>query len=265
MVSLFSGCGGLDLGFQGDFEVFGQKYKRLPFNVKWANDLNPAACRSYRHNLADHIHCGDVWAALDTLPKKADVVIGGFPCQDLSINGKKEGIAGVRSGLYRAMVETVGRLRPKAFVAENVKGLLLDYNKDSLSQVMSDFLNLGYDVRMDLYLAANYGVPQMRQRVFIVGTLPRVKKFVPPAPVRQKDDWMNCKQAIGDLETVPERPEINHIWSRAERSPEQGNRILKADRPADTIRAECHGNIQYHYKLPRRISMRSGALPVISG
>jgi DNA (cytosine-5)-methyltransferase 1 len=259
VVSLFSGCGGLDLGFEGGFEVFGTTYERLPFNVKWANDLSPAACRSYKKNLADRIQCGDVWKALDTLPEQADVVIGGFPCQDLSINGLRKGVAGVRSGLYRAMVEAVRRLRPKAFVAENVRGLLLDYNKDSLEQVMADFKALGYDVRVDLYLAANYGVPQMRQRVFIVGTLPGIKPFVPPPPVRTKDDWMTSKEAVGDLESLPEKAEFNHIWSRAERSPEQGNRILKADRPADTIRAECHGNIQYHYSLPRRISMREAA------
>lgn len=259
VVSLFSGCGGLDLGFEGGFEVFGQEYERLPFNIAWANDLNPAACRSYKKNLADHIHCGDIWEAFDKLPAQADVVIGGFPCQDLSINGLRKGVAGVRSGLYRAMVKAVGRLRPKAFVAENVRGLLLDYNKDSLDQVLSDFKGLGYEVTVKLYLAADYGVPQMRQRVFIVGTLPSVKPFVPPLPVRTKDDWMTSKEAIGDLENVAEREEINHVWSRAARSPEQGNRKLKADRPADTIRAECHGNIQYHYRLPRRISMREAA------
>jgi DNA (cytosine-5)-methyltransferase 1 len=259
VVSLFSGCGGLDLGFEGAFEVFGQQYERLPFNITWANDLNPAACRSYKKNLADRIYCGDVWEALDKMPEQADVVIGGFPCQDLSINGLRKGVAGVRSGLYRAMVEAVRRLKPKAFVAENVRGLLQDYNKDSLEQVLTDFRGLGYEVTVKLYLAADYGVPQMRQRVFIVGTLPGVKSFVPPAPLRSKDEWMTSKQAVGDLETIPESEDINHIWSRAARSSEQGNRVLKADRPADTIRAECHGNIQYHYSLPRRISMREAA------
>ena len=259
VVSLFSGCGGLDLGFEGGFDVFGKTYERLPFNVKWANDLNPAACKSYKLNLADRIHCGDVWKALDTLPASADVVIGGFPCQDLSINGLRKGVAGVRSGLYRAMVEAVRRLKPKAFVAENVRGLLLDYNKDSLDQVLTDFRGLGYAVTYGLYLAADYGVPQMRQRVFIVGTLPGVKPFVPPAAILSKDEWMTCKQAIGDLESAEEKAESNHIWSRAAHSPDQGSRKIKADRPADTIRAECHGNIQFHYSLPRRISMREAA------
>ncbi len=193
------------------------------------------------------------------MPAQADVIIGGFPCQDISVNGLRKGVAGVRSGLYKAMVESVRRLRPKIFIAENVKGLLLDYNKDSLEQVLADFRALDYEVSVDLYLAADYGVPQMRQRVFIVGTLPGIKAFVPPSPKRLKSEWMTSKEAIGDLEAMEENEAFNHIWSRAERSPDQGNRILKADRPADTIRAECHGNIQYHYKLPRRISMREAA------
>ena len=259
MVSLFSGCGGLDLGFQGGFEIFGEKYERLPFEVTWANDLNVAACRSYKNNIGDHIHCGDVWGALDKMPTQADVIIGGFPCQDISINGLRKGVAGVRSGLYKAMVEAVGRLKPKAFVAENVKGLLLDYNKESLKQVLADFRALGYEVSIEPYLAADYGVPQMRQRVFIVGTLPGIKAFKPPAPIKLKAQWMTCKEAIGDLEDVEETPSINHIWSRAELSPDQGSRKIKADKPADTIRAECHGNIQWHYRLPRRISMREAA------
>jgi DNA (cytosine-5)-methyltransferase 1 len=259
VVSLFSGCGGLDLGFEGGFEVFGQQYERLPFNITWANDLNPAACRSYKKNLADRIHCGDVWGALDSMPQHADVVIGGFPCQDLSINGLKKGVAGGRSGLYRAMVEAVKRLKPKAFVAENVRGLLLEYNKDSLEQVLGDFTALGYEVQVKLYLAADYGVPQMRQRVFIVGTLPGVKMFQPPAPVRSREEWMTAEDAVSDLEQMEENPAFSHTWSRAAVSGEQGNRTLKSDRPADTMRAECHGNIQFHYKLPRRISMREAA------
>jgi DNA (cytosine-5)-methyltransferase 1 len=70
---------------------------------------------------------------------------------------------------------------------------------------------------------------------------------------------MTAKEAIGDLEDLEESPAINHVWSRANKSPEQGDRILKADRPGYTIRAECHGNIQYHYRLRRRMSMREAA------
>ena len=70
---------------------------------------------------------------------------------------------------------------------------------------------------------------------------------------------MTSEEAISDLEQREESEAINHVWSRAERSAEQGNRRIKADRPSDTIRAECHGNIQYHYRLSRRLSMREAA------
>jgi DNA (cytosine-5)-methyltransferase 1 len=260
VVSLFSGCGGMDLGFRGGFQVFGREYTSLPFKVIWANDISAAACRTYRRNLDNVIVEGDIWQQLARLPKRADVVIGGFPCQDVSINGKLAGVnGGTRSGLYRAMIEVITRCKPKVFVAENVKGLIQRYNRENLAKVVSDLSELGYNLSYNLYLAADYEVPQMRQRVFIVGTAQGVKPFRPPWPVLTKDRWMNSKEAIGDLESVAESPEINHIWSRAQRSAEQGNRKIKAYKPADTIRAECHGNIQYHYSLPRRLSMREAA------
>lgn len=259
VVSLFSGCGGMDLGFRGGFEVFNTSYSRLPFEVIWANDLSPAACRTYKHNLSHDIVCGDIWASLESMPDAADVVIGGFPCQDISINGKRMGVAGPRSGLYRAMVEAIDRLRPKVFVAENVGGLLLPYNRDSLRAVLGDFSNLGYTLSHQLYLAADYGVPQMRQRVFIVGTLPGIRPFQKPEAVASAGSWMSSQSAISDLEVFEENAIPNHVWSRAAVSPDQGNRRIKAHLPSDTIRAECHGNIQFHYSLPRRLSMREAA------
>jgi DNA (cytosine-5)-methyltransferase 1 len=259
VISMFSGCGGMDLGFTGGFTVLGRHYPRLPFRIIWANDSSEAACRTYRRNLADHIRCGNVWDVLETLPRKADVLIGGFPCQDISVNGKGAGVSGRRSGLYRAMVDAIQRTRPKVFVAENVKGLLMRHNASSLKQVMADFNALGYCVTYKLYQAADYGVPQSRERIFIVGTLPKVGVFWPPQPDRPKSGRLTALKALADLEGVPEDPAINHIWSRANKSPEQGNRRLDANRPAYTIRAECHGNIQFHYRLPRRISMREAA------
>jgi len=259
VVSMFSGCGGMDLGFKGGFEIFGNKYPSLPFDIIWANDLNVAACKTYRQNLRHEITCGNVWDVMDTLPDSAEVVIGGFPCQDISVNGKGRGVDGPRSGLYRAMVKAIEKLKPRVFVAENVKGLLNKTQEDSLHRVISDFTALGYSVAYRLYNAADYGVPQTRQRVFIVGVLPGCFFFHPPMPERSMEEWMTAKEAISDLETLQESADFNHIWSKAKKSPEQGSRILKADRPGQTIRAECHGNIQFHYKLDRRISMREAA------
>lgn len=259
VISLFSGCGGMDLGFLGGFESNNKKYKRNAFEIIWANDFNEHACESYAKNIGQHIHHGDIWSLIDDIPNQADLVIGGFPCQDISVNGKGAGVDGKRSGLYRAMVEVVSRVQPKMFVAENVKGLLMKHNKSSLDRVLTDFKGLGYEVTFDLYHAADYGVAQTRERVIIVGRKPEIAEFQPPKPTHSKEDHVTAKEAIADLEHLAEDPSFNHIWSRANVSGEQGNRRLIADRPGYTIRAECHGNIQFHYSLPRRISMREAA------
>lgn len=257
VISLFAGCGGMDLGFRGDFEFLGKSYPANPVDIIWANDINPEACKTYAENLGPHILCGDIWELMDSLPSKSDIVIGGFPCQDISVNGKGAGIEGQRSGLYRAMVETVRRVNPAVFVAENVKGLLMKHHRAALKQVISDFSELGYHVDFQLYNSADFGVPQTRERVIIVGA--KSEGFCHPKPTHETDKWITATQAIEDLASLPEDREWSHIWSRATRSPEQGNRRLLPDRPGYTIRAECHGNIQWHYSQPRRISMREAA------
>jgi len=214
LVSMFSGCGGMDLGFVGGFTVFGRYYRSLPFRVVWANELNAAACRTYRRNLGAEIICGDVWRVMDTMPGRADVLIGGFPCQDVSVNGKRVGINGKRTGLYRAMLEGIRRTHPRVFVAENVKGLLMKHHHRAIHQVVEDFEALGYTVTYRLYLAAHYGVPQTRERVFIVGTSADCKPFAAPPRPRQKA--LTAKQAISDLEKLGECPAINHVWSSCE-------------------------------------------------
>ncbi len=254
VVSLFSGCGGMDLGFVGGFPFAGKYYHRLPFKIVWANDINRAAAETYRKNLGREILVGDIASLTDTLPDEADVVIGGFPCQDISINGKKSAGAGKRTVLYRHMVEAVRRLRPKVFVAENVKGLLQSHGKALFERMLEDFRAAGYVVNFRLYLAADYGVPQMRERVFIVGA--KGAKFEHP---ELRLAHVPVRDVLRDLEDRPEIPIFSHVWSKAVRSPEQGDRRLRGDRPATTIRAECHGNSQWHYKASRRISLREAA------
>ena len=257
IVSMFSGCGGMDLGFLGGFEFLGKHYGKTNFDIVWANEINPVACETYRENIGEHIRYGDINDEIENLPKRADVVIGGFPCQDISINGKMLGINGTRSSLYTTMVEAVRKLDPQVFVAENVGGLLLKQNESSLKKILEDFSSLGYELSCEPYRSEEYGVPQTRERIFIVGTKSGKPKFTPPPIVVSKP--ITAKQAIGDLENVPKNEEFSHIWSLANVSGEQGNRRLIADRPGYTIRAECHGNIQFHYSLSRRISMREAA------
>ena len=257
IVSLFAGCGGMDLGFTGGFEYLGKRYIKTGFDIIWANELSHSACKTYKLNFGDHIVEGDIKEEIEKMPLDADVVIGGFPCQDISINGKMLGVKGSRSSLYTYIIEAVKRIQPKAFVAENVGGLLLKQNESSLKQILYDFNSLGYNVTFQLYHAEEYGVPQTRERVFFVGTRSDMPKFVHPAPLKQKP--LTAKDAMMDLEGMDEDKSFSHIWSKAKVSGEQGNRKMVADRPGYTIRAECHGNIQFHYSLQRRISMREAA------
>lgn len=256
VVSMFSGCGGMDLGFVGGFTFGSHHYERLPFEIIWANDISPAACKTYEHNLQHPIIQGDVVEAVGTLPSSADVLIGGFPCQDVSINGSKLGVDGERTILYQQMIEAIRRVKPHIFVAENVKGLRQAHGQELFERMIADFEATEYKVSHSLYLAADYGVPQMRERVFIIGTREKRREFQRPEPGLR---FMTAYQALNDLEDLPETSNINHVWSKAARSPEQGNRTLKANAPATTIRAEHHGNIQWHYSLPRRISLREAA------
>lgn len=257
VVSLFSGCGGMDLGFLGGFDFLGRHYGRTCFDIVWANDLSPAACRTYRENFRHPIVQGDIHDCIDMMPHEADVVIGGFPCQDISINGKMLGLKGKRSSLYTYIVEAVRRTHPKAFVAENVGALLMRQHEMTLRKILADFKSLGYNVSYHLYQAERYGVPQTRERVIFVATMEGLPRFSIPTPTMAKP--ITAREAIADLETRGEDKAFSHIWSKAAVSGEQGNRHLVADRPGYTIRAECHGNIQFHYAMPRRISMREAA------
>lgn len=259
IVSLFSGCGGLDLGFKGGFDFLGSHYDSHPFEVIWANEINAAACRTYSANVDSNIVEGPIEETYKSMPAYADIVLGGFPCQDISINGKMAGVDGARSGLYVWMVKAVRDLRPKVFIAENVKALLMKRHESSLNRVINDFSELGYKTTYHLYDAADYGVPQNRERVIIVGVRKDIDaEFVPPIPVTAQCP-ITAREALLDLENVPENKKINHIWSAAKPSSGQGLRFLTADAPATTMRSECHGNIQFHYALPRRISMREAA------
>ena len=155
------------------------------------------------------------------------------------------------------MVEAIKRLQPKCFVAENVKALLNSNNRESLIKVIKDFSSLGYKVRYDLYNAADYGVPQTRERVIIVGT--KTGEFYPPEPTHCKEEWVTAKEVLQDLEELERDEDWSHTWSLAAKGTDQGSRKLYADRPGYTMRAECHGNTHFHYNLPRRMTMREGA------
>jgi DNA (cytosine-5)-methyltransferase 1 len=161
-VSLFSGCGGMDLGFAG-----------AGFAVVRAIDLDPAAAAVHAANFGTPAVPGDVTATDFSAWRRelgsVDVVLGGFPCQGFSKAGPKRA-DDPRNGLYRAMLAAVRELRPACFVAENVEGLAQNFGGRYLEQISCDFGRLGYQVAVALIDAIGYGVPQHRRRIFFVGT-----------------------------------------------------------------------------------------------
>ena len=161
-VSLFCGCGGMDLGFAG-----------AGFAVVRAIDLDPAAAAVHAANFGAPAVLGDVtgtdFAAWRRALGPVDVVLGGFPCQGFSKAGPKRA-DDPRNGLYRAMLGAVRELRPACFVAENVEGLAQNFGGRYLEQISGDFGRLGYQVAVALIDAIGYGVPQHRRRIFFVGT-----------------------------------------------------------------------------------------------
>lgn len=157
VVSLFSGCGGLDLGFiQAGAEII------------WANDHDHYACETYRHNIGGHIIEGDIADVFETMPCGADGVIGGFPCVDFSGLGKRRGLEGESGGLYQHLINAICRCNPAWFLAENVPRLLSDNGAWDI--IHKAFSSLGYQLSPVVINFADYGVAQKRRRLLIVGT-----------------------------------------------------------------------------------------------
>jgi len=272
VLSMFAGAGGLDLGFRGDFTFLGRRYERTAFDIVKAYDINPRAVETYNANLEPVCEVKDVTTLSSDDVPKVDVVLGGFPCQDFSLAGKRQGISVHRGNLYKTMVATVEAVRPMVFVAENVKGLLSANGGLAKEIITKDFANAGpgYKIHMALLNAADFGVPQKRERVFIVGVRADIEgSFAFPGPTHAPPSiadgvtllpWVTAKETLADLEDEERlRSMPNWEWSKARKNRGQGNRPIKPDEPSPTIRAEHHGNIEFHYRLPRRLSVREAA------
>lgn len=262
-VSLFSGCGGMDKGFIGDFSVFENMNKKYfssnSYNIVWANDIDPGAVETYKSNIGKHIEAVDISLISNEEIPDCDIVIGGFPCQDFSIAGKQKGLRSERGNLYKQMIRVVQNKKPKAFVAENVKNLLnpklwdSNRNQPVIKTICEDFEKLGYVVQYKCLNAPDYGIPQNRKRVFIVGIRNDIKsKFFYPKPIHPQ---MTSKEAIDDLWGKESDTNIfNHNQvSLAKFRPisqngMQGNEMIPANAPSHTMRAEHHMNIQAHYR-----------------
>jgi DNA (cytosine-5)-methyltransferase 1 len=194
VVSLFSGCGGFDLGF-----------KQSGYHIIWANDFLKDACETYKKNIGDHVVWGDITKLdLNVIPK-GDVLIGGPPCQSFSLVGKRNP-EDLRSNLVWSYLEVLKKVKPQIFILENVTGLLSAKNPDGtkvLDNLIRAFEELGFTMSIHKLNAADYGVPQRRVRVFLVGNK---KKKIIDAPIKTHslENWRTSLDALGDLSDTSE-------------------------------------------------------------
>ncbi len=282
ILSLFSGCGGLDLGFHEE-----------GYKVVWANDNNPWAVKTFENFFGKGIINGENIVSVNPYNgsvSNCDLILGGFPCQDFSIIWKRPGLNGDRGNLYKEFLRFVDAKKPLAFVAENVKGLITVNNSKAIEQIIEDFEEIepGYIVYPKLYNFADYGVPQFRERVILVGIRmdtgfdfkhpkpthgPKAGKpyFTPKEAlkgvekIKDNNDHMNItKTTIERLGKIPPgenfsclpkddphyvKGMISHVYRR-----------LHPDKPAMTVIAAGGGGTHgYHYKEPRALTLRERA------
>lgn len=210
VLSLFSGGGGLDIGFAA-----------VGYKIIWAIDNNPNAVNTYRHNLGNHIVCGDINEINLHLLPHADVVIGGPPCQAFSLAGKRD-THDARGHLVWKYIQIIEHLKPKAFVFENVTGLqsAKNENGDSLINLLKEtFRNIGYTIQAQVINAADYGVPQLRKRLIIVGLTSGVS-YSFPTPTHHPGGeglprYVSVKDALDDLPPVSSTENETVIYQAA--------------------------------------------------
>lgn len=263
IISLFSGAGGLDLGLI----QAGNK-------VIWANDIDKDAVATYRENIGNHIVCDDIKNIDITAIPDADVVVGGFPCQGFSQANRLRTLEDDRNQLYKFFYNTIKIKQPLFFIAENVKGILSLGKGEAIKQIVSDFEAAGYITTVNLVNMANYGVPQTRQRVLIIGQrkdLGKKMRFRFPSPTNSKDGkqlpkWISIKEAI-DHFPDPDEPNdvLNHVYSayKVEYRNFTGHRKTDPDKPSPTVLARGNGKGGVcaipHYNGKRRLSIRESA------
>ena len=206
VVSLFAGCGGCDQGIVGDF-VFNQyKYEKLPFELIYAMDIDQKALNTHKLNFkGTEIRCADICEVDTSEIPECDIVIGGFPCQSFSTVNPTKDPFDDRANLYKQMVRVVQEKQPRAFVAENVKGLMTLHKGEIFKRVCKAFEDAGYTLSFKLLNAADYGVPQKRERVILVGFRNDLKlqyKF-PEAPNIGK--WVPLSVAVPQLAISEEK------------------------------------------------------------
>ena len=220
VLDLFAGCGGLSLGFEAaGFKTIGY-------------EMDSLAAATYQRNIGSVCHA--VKLDLDFIYPKAEIVIGGPPCQPFSVGGDQKGINDSRDG-FPVFIDAVKKLRPMVFLFENVRGLLYS-NKWYFELVIEELHKIGYIIDYKLLNAVNYGVPQNRERLFVIG---HRAKFTFPKPNLHK---VTVGDAIGDLmHTVPPESKFltesmdTYVANYERASACINPRDLYADGPARTL------------------------------
>ena len=172
VASLFCGCGGTDVGLLGDFDFLGKHYESNGMEIVYANDIDENACNIFKENFGITPDNRDIREVKSEEIPEFDILTGGFPCQSFSIiaqNPKRLGVKDERGKLFFEMCRILRERQPKCFIAENVKGILTANKKSAFPLIMKEFEESGYDVQYRILNSANYGVPQKRERVIIVG------------------------------------------------------------------------------------------------
>lgn len=192
VVSFFCGAGGLDLGFEN-----------AGFKTIWANDIDKDACATHRLWSDAEVVCGDISKIdMSSIPS-ADILLGGWPCQGFSLAGPRK-LDDSRNSLYKNYVKYLEEKHPMAFVGENVKGMLTLGNGDIFEAIKSDMYSKGYTLFYKLLNAKDYGVPQDRQRIVIIGFRNDlgIDNFEFPNPLPNK---VTLKDALANIpEPLPE-------------------------------------------------------------
>lgn len=196
-IDLFCGCGGLSRGFMD-----------AGYNVLLGIDFDEAALNSFEKNhgnakalkldLFNHDNIKVITDYLKENNQTLDVLIGGPPCQGFSIAGPRD-MNDKRNMLYSAMVKLADSAKPRAVLLENVPGMLQTNDGIGAKRIVEDFAKIGYKMVPKLLYAPDYGIPQIRKRVFFVGLRDSSKTFEFPVATVKKENYITCEQAIGDL------------------------------------------------------------------
>lgn len=227
VLSLFCGCGGMDLGFE-----------QAGHRVIWANDIDKTACETYTKNFSIKPLIKDI-RRMRVFPC-ADVVIGGYPCQGFSLAGNRDAFD-KRNYMYLEFARVLETVQPKIFVAENVKGVIVPFKSSTraLDLMEQKFATCGYRVTSQLLNAKDYGVPQDRERVFIVGVRKDLgREYVFPKKTHGKPPlkpYETLRETIGDLPEPKEGEYYDHTGFSSRYM--SRNRIRGWDQVSYTIQA----------------------------